>query len=356
MDRYLGRDQDNLSEGSQEEVKPGSAKKRHSLFIRQYQKDSDQAGGGRQGAQRQVDNVNQPLDIKKENDENEDILEKARKMPKENIKGILDIIIEYHRENDQSKISDDEYINSCKKSLEVCSSREIWEAHIREPYEKVNECVVNKKWSYAKSKSEDGKCTLHLPSKTDYPMGIPLRCVDEALCMKYDKLLVSHQQFDADFEARVDITATALEMNMKMDNRGWKMTKEYPLANRYEKYLKDSICYALKEGLIDKAKAESGLMQVVYKYAREKLHKYIRELRERNRSNGVPDIFLNVQPGSYFREWDQFKKMKKEVQLKEPLQFSQYELDEKGPIKISEDNRTLSMTGPVKLVQFQRRH
>jgi hypothetical protein len=57
-------------------------------------------------------------------------------------------------------------------------------------------------------------------------------------------------------------------------------------------------------------------------------------------------------PGSYFREWDKFKKMAKKVELKEPLQLAKNELDKlkkDGPIQISEDNRTLSMKGPVKL-------
>jgi hypothetical protein len=179
-----------------------------------------------------------------------------------------------------------------------------------------------------------------------------LRGVDETLTMKYDAILEKlkkgndQQNFDADFETRVNITARVLEMNMELGDKGWEVNKEYPLAYEHKKYYEAGIHQAFENGSIDENTPKDEVRQIGYEYARKQLGERCEP------KNGVPDIFLNTMPGSYFREWDKFKKMAKKVELKEPLQLAKNELDKlkkDGPIQISEDNRTLSMKGPVKL-------
>lgn len=330
LDRILGEDKRNQSKASQKEVNLEDIRKQNKRFT-----GADESS---------VRDKNKATDSSRKVTW-QDVLDNAKPVLPEGVKKHLDTIIKYHEEGSQNKPSDTEYIEAYKQALKQ------WCPEIWKEYGIVKKFATDGKWDYAKSKSnsksKDGKCTFYLPPKTTYPIDILLRGVDETLAMKYDnRLLRSHQHFDADFEDRVNITARTLEMNMELGDMGWEVTKEYPLADQHKKDYEDGIRQAFDKGSINENTPKDKVRQRGYEYARE-------QLRERYEpKNGVPDIFLNTLPGSYFREWDKFTKMKKEVQLKEPLQLTKDELDkfdQNGPVKISEDKRTLSMKEPVKL-------
>ncbi len=373
MERSLGRDQSNPSETSRKEVKPGDAKKRHTRFSPQSGTDSHQAPDTRQHVWDHAESRNSANltagsngkiptgfgDLKdhdsgvseasaSDKDKATDlsreirlqaILDKARPVLPDGVKEHLDTIIKYHEEGNQNKPSDAEYIEAYKQALQK------WCPEIWKKYKNVNKFATDGKWDYAKPKSKDGECTFYLPPKTTYPIDILLRGVDETLTMKYGNIsLKSHQHFNSDPEARINITARALEMNMELGNVGWKVTKEYPLAYQHQEDCEAGIHQAFNDGSINENTPKDKVIQIGYNYAREQLRKRWEP------KNGVPDIFLNTLPGSYFREWDKFKKMKKEVKLEQPLQLTKDKLKKDGPIQISEEgNQILTMKGPVKL-------
>jgi hypothetical protein len=383
MDRSLGRDQSNPTETSQKEVRPAGAKNWHMRFSPQLGTDSHQASDARQKAwnhaegntSRNLANLiaesnrkiltgfgnlkdhdsgvsealasdkNKATDLSRER-RLQTILDNARPVLPDGVKEHLDTIIKYHEEGSQNKPSDAEYIEAYKQALQK------WCPEIWKKYENVNKFATDGEWDYAKLKLKDGKCTFYLPPKTTYPIDILLRGVDETLTMKYDAILEKfkkrddQQNFDADFEMRVKITARVLEMNMELGDMGWKVTKEYPLAYQHQKDYEDGIRRAFENGSINENTPKNEVRQIGYEYACKQLYE-----RNKPKKDG-PEIFLNTMPGSYFREWDKFTKMQRRVELKEPLQLAKNELDKlkkDGPIQIGEDNQTLSMKGPIKL-------
>lgn len=287
-----------------------------------------------------ISDKNKATDLSKER-ELQAILDKAKPVLPDGVKEHLDVMIKYHdpKVTPQDKPSDPEYVEAFKQAFQKMSP-ECWQEYEARKVE----IVVNrdkKPWNYAKPKYEDGEWKFYLPLKTDCPRDILLRAVDETLTLRYHDKLRNGDVFDVDTNERAKIVAKAFEINMKLgEEYGWNVTEAYPLAFRYKQDYEGGIREAFSKGVIDRDTPEEEVRKIGYEHAYERL-------LERNKDSGN---YLNLLPGHYFREWDAFQKMNKEIQLKEPIQLKEsIRLDKEGPIEIRNDNKTLFIKEPIKL-------
>jgi hypothetical protein len=240
-----------------------------------------------------------------------DILKKAEPQLSSEAISALEVMKKYLGDG-ENKPSKDEYINSFKKVLRIVSPETMKE------YEDLHiEFVVNDGVNYLSAReTKPDKWKVNLPSKYEYPVQCTiLHCLDDLLriraekveCFakkvsnlhKIDTIKKANEWADSYIEAsRIEFASRAFHANMMLGEKyGWKIEK-YPLAEQFQKDYYEGIHKAFEDGKINNPSSKEALEQIGKKYARIKLHDSITP------PEGIPKIFLPMQPGSYFEEFN----------------------------------------------------
>ena len=240
-----------------------------------------------------------------------DILKKAEpQLPSEAISA-LEVMKQYLGDG-ENKPSRDEYKDSFKKVLRILSPetmKDYEDHHI--------EFVVNDHVNYLSAReTKPDKWEVKLPSKYEYPVQcMILHCLDELLRIKSEKAenIVKRAKHRMNYGnvnkvenwadaftsiSRAKTASMAFYANMMLGKKyGWKIEK-YQLAEQFQKDYYEGIHKYFKASLINDATSKEKLVHMCRTYAHRKL------LDSITPPEGVPKIFLPMQPGSYFEEFN----------------------------------------------------
>jgi hypothetical protein len=224
--------------------------------------------------------------------------------------------IKSYLEEEKNRPSDDEYITSVKKALEILNP-ETWK-----DYQDLKiGFSVNKKedFTYPKAKLKEGKeWQFQLPSKCDYSRGIILRSIDAVITAELKGK--STEKITSDPDRRAEIMARAFLTNLKLGEKyGWS-TQGYPLAEQYHRDYEIGICEAFRDGSINAHTSKEELIQIGHTFARQKLIDLARPDK-----HDLP-IFHSTMPGSYFEEIVRFERMAKKIQPHKENNATAYEV------------------------------